>query len=287
MERWRGQALRILVGAAAIAALTASGAEAKGKLKAEIIRSKGGIPTIRADDFKGLGFGYGYAFAEDNICTIAEAYVTVERRALALLRPRRQTRPTATRTCRATSSTSGSRTRGIIDERARRAAAGRPEEEGRPGGQGLRRRLQPLPRQDRGRRTSPIRPAPAQPWVRDITTADVWRRFYQLGQLASGAGRRGRDRRRRRRAAPAARAPRRARRRQGDVADARRGARRRPRRHRLQRLGARQRGDRERQRHGARQPALPLAGLASASTSRTWWSRARSTSPAPASSACR
>src|SRR3954467_4505736 len=60
----------------ALVAIGAGSADAKGRLKAEIIRSTGGIPTIRADTFKGLGFGYGYAFAEDNICTMAESYVT-------------------------------------------------------------------------------------------------------------------------------------------------------------------------------------------------------------------
>ena len=44
---------------------------------ATIQRDANGIPHITAENFAGLGFGYGYAFAEDNICTIAETYVTV------------------------------------------------------------------------------------------------------------------------------------------------------------------------------------------------------------------
>jgi acyl-homoserine-lactone acylase len=48
-----------------------------GHLEATIRRTDHGIPHILADDFAGIGFGYGYAFAEDNICTIAESYVTV------------------------------------------------------------------------------------------------------------------------------------------------------------------------------------------------------------------
>ena len=51
---------------------------------------------------------------------------------------------------------------------------------------------------------------------------------------------------------------------------------------RLQRVRPRQRGDRERPRHGARQPALPVARAPSASTSRTSPSPARSTSRARA-----
>ena len=44
---------------------------------ATIARDSHGIPHITADNFGGIGFGYGYAFAQDNICTIAETYVTV------------------------------------------------------------------------------------------------------------------------------------------------------------------------------------------------------------------
>ena len=36
-----------------------------------------GIPHITGKNFGDLGFGYGYAFAKDNICTMADQYVTV------------------------------------------------------------------------------------------------------------------------------------------------------------------------------------------------------------------
>jgi acyl-homoserine-lactone acylase len=42
-----------------------------------IRRTEYGIPHIRARDYGSLGFGYGYAFAQDNICVMAEDYVTV------------------------------------------------------------------------------------------------------------------------------------------------------------------------------------------------------------------
>jgi acyl-homoserine-lactone acylase len=43
-----------------------------------IIRRDGfGVPHILADDFPSLGFGIGYAFAEDNICTLMDYTVTV------------------------------------------------------------------------------------------------------------------------------------------------------------------------------------------------------------------
>src|SRR3954452_24420107 len=45
---------------------------------ATIRRTAHGIPHITASSFGGLGYGYGYAFAQDNLCTMAEDYVTVE-----------------------------------------------------------------------------------------------------------------------------------------------------------------------------------------------------------------
>ena len=53
-------------------------APASDGLSATIRRTSHGIPHIVAKDFAGLGYGYGYAFASDNICTIADSYVTVD-----------------------------------------------------------------------------------------------------------------------------------------------------------------------------------------------------------------
>lgn len=43
---------------------------------ATVTRTEFGIPHIRAADWGGLGYGYGYAIAEDNLCTMADAFVT-------------------------------------------------------------------------------------------------------------------------------------------------------------------------------------------------------------------
>ncbi|MDR5802012.1 penicillin acylase family protein [Caballeronia sp. LZ001] len=43
---------------------------------AEIRRTESGIPHVRAADWGSLGFGFGYAQAEDNLCTLADAFVT-------------------------------------------------------------------------------------------------------------------------------------------------------------------------------------------------------------------
>lgn len=43
--------------------------------EADIQRTQFGIPHITAKDYKGLGYGVGYAFAEDNICSLAHEIV--------------------------------------------------------------------------------------------------------------------------------------------------------------------------------------------------------------------
>ena len=80
----------VAVAVFAVAAVAAPAADAKGGYEAKITRNKQGIPTIEAegqdlvrvaygieaDSYKDLGFGYGYAFAEDEICVIADTYLT-------------------------------------------------------------------------------------------------------------------------------------------------------------------------------------------------------------------
>ena len=55
-----------------------SGGGAGGQLRATISRDQHGIPNIIGSNFADIGFGYGYALAQDNICELAETYVTVD-----------------------------------------------------------------------------------------------------------------------------------------------------------------------------------------------------------------
>jgi acyl-homoserine-lactone acylase len=79
-----------IVAAAAIVVLTAASPAsaatsatvrdaggAGGPLQATIRRDDHGIPNIIGNNFADIGFGYGYALAQDNICELAETYVTV------------------------------------------------------------------------------------------------------------------------------------------------------------------------------------------------------------------
>jgi acyl-homoserine-lactone acylase len=63
--------------AAAADSTKLSAADAGGTLQATISRDSHGIPNIQGSNFADIGFGYGYAFAQDNVCEIAESYVTV------------------------------------------------------------------------------------------------------------------------------------------------------------------------------------------------------------------
>jgi acyl-homoserine-lactone acylase len=48
----------------------------EGSYKAEIRRTTMGVPHILADNWPGAGYGYGYAQAEDDLCTMADSFLT-------------------------------------------------------------------------------------------------------------------------------------------------------------------------------------------------------------------
>jgi acyl-homoserine-lactone acylase len=55
----------------------ASEAAAKPRFDATITRTTYGIPHIVAKDWRGVGYGVAYAYAQDNLCMIAEEFATV------------------------------------------------------------------------------------------------------------------------------------------------------------------------------------------------------------------
>ncbi|WP_433443348.1 penicillin acylase family protein [Nonomuraea sp. CA-141351] len=67
-----------LVAAVVVAVRTDAPAQADdGRYSAEIRRTEYGLPHVSAKDYGGLGFGYGYAFAQDNLCVLASWVVTL------------------------------------------------------------------------------------------------------------------------------------------------------------------------------------------------------------------
>ncbi|WP_433420572.1 penicillin acylase family protein [Microtetraspora malaysiensis] len=78
--RPRPAALIALVLLAFTVTLTGTNAPAAAddaRYSATIRRTEYGIPHISAKDYGGLGFGYGYAFAQDNLCVLASWAVTL------------------------------------------------------------------------------------------------------------------------------------------------------------------------------------------------------------------
>jgi acyl-homoserine-lactone acylase len=81
--RWTGRVMAIIATTAAMLTPGVSGAEPAGGggadhgLAATIRYTEYGVPHIKAADFGGLGYGYGFAAAKDNICALADVYVTV------------------------------------------------------------------------------------------------------------------------------------------------------------------------------------------------------------------
>jgi acyl-homoserine-lactone acylase len=57
--------------------LNGSASQSKPRYSAEIRRTSHGIPHIKAKDMGGLGFGEGYAFAQDHLCSLADQVVKV------------------------------------------------------------------------------------------------------------------------------------------------------------------------------------------------------------------
>src|SRR3546814_14088287 len=45
--------------------------------RAQITRTSLGVPHIKADDFGGIGYGYGHAFASDNLSVLLEDLFTL------------------------------------------------------------------------------------------------------------------------------------------------------------------------------------------------------------------
>jgi acyl-homoserine-lactone acylase len=67
----------LLAAATVLTTVSEAPAEGGNRLSADIRYTEYGIPHITAKDFTGLGYGYGYAAATDNVCLLAGMYLTV------------------------------------------------------------------------------------------------------------------------------------------------------------------------------------------------------------------
>jgi len=160
----------------------------EGGFNVVIRRASHGIPHIIARDYASLGYGYGYAFASDDICTIADSYVTVRGERSRFFGPDKGY------TFEGNGSTANNLNsdfffRRIIDNHTIEKLMSAPVPDG----------PQPEIREivhgytagydrylsDTGVDRLPDPTCRGKPWVRPLTEIDVYRRFYQLALLAS------------------------------------------------------------------------------------------------------
>src|SRR5256714_8899815 len=181
----------VVVTSAVIALLTTAipSSASAAAFSATIRRTEGGIPHITAPNYAGLGYGYGYAFAQDNICVMAEDYVTVD------AERSRFFGPNGSYPQRGNGVTANNLDSDfffqqftdshVIDELLAKAPPLGPAQEVRDLVRGYvagyTRSLS-----DVGGTNGLSDPTcRGKPWVRPITEADAYRRFYQLTELAS------------------------------------------------------------------------------------------------------
>src|SRR3954451_7480554 len=154
----------------------------------EIRRTSHGIPHIKGKSYYAVSYGYGYAFAQDNLCEIAESYVTANAERSRFFGPdgTYESRGNGTSPNNLNSDFFFQR---IKDDKVVEKLVAQPPPNG----------LLPEVRQGvRGyvagynaylRATGVDRlPDPrcrGKGWVRPITEMDAYRRFYQLALLAS------------------------------------------------------------------------------------------------------
>ena len=156
------------------------GSAANPKFEAEIRRTAFGVPHIKADDMGGIGYGYGYASAEDNVCEIADRLLTVSGERAKFLGP-------GETDANVTSDLYHQRM--IASQRVEQLLAGpasspdTPSEEARALAEGYAAGFNRYLRENRAKITDPRCKDAA--WLREITAIDFWRHMY-VGQTVDG-----------------------------------------------------------------------------------------------------
>ncbi len=174
--------------AALAALLLPAGAVAAERYDVTIRRGDHGIPHIVASSFADLGYGYAYAFAEDNLCVIADSYVTVAGERSKYFGPDAfyAFRGNGTNVNNLNSDFFYKR---IIEEGTVEALVAQPAPDGpvdeiREAVRGYVAGYNAYLRQT-GVENIPDPACRGEEWVRPISEIDVYRRFYQLALLAS------------------------------------------------------------------------------------------------------
>ncbi|HVV74480.1 MAG TPA: penicillin acylase family protein [Mycobacteriales bacterium] len=154
-----------------------------------ITRTEGGIPHITGANFGDVGYGYGYAFAQDNLCTMANDYVTVEGQRSRYFGPdgSYEQRGNGVTVSNIDSDFFWTEVRnsGIVARLDSQAPPLGPTPDLKAGVRGYVAGYNRYLRSIGGAAGVKDPACHGQPWVRPITVADAYLRFYQLVLLAS------------------------------------------------------------------------------------------------------
>ena len=158
-------------------------------LRATIRRTKFGVPHIRAGSVRSLSAGYAFAFAEDDICTIASEYVTVNGNRSKFFGPNANWtfsgNGTTYENLDADVYFRWAKRRRIVENLLRRKAPIGPKKGVRQGVRGYVEGYNAYLRSVGGADGIDDPRCAGESWVRPITKLDAYRRFFQLGILAS------------------------------------------------------------------------------------------------------
>jgi acyl-homoserine-lactone acylase len=154
---------------------------------ARISRTSYGIPHVVAHSWGDLGFGAGYAYAEDNLCTLANEVVTVSAQRSRFFGPDGVTIASAKTSDRNLDSDffwQQINDRRVVEKLVRQRAPLGPKTQVRAIVRGYAAGYNAYLR-TRGIAHLPDPRCRGKAWVRPITAMDLWRRYYQLGLIAS------------------------------------------------------------------------------------------------------
>ncbi len=179
---------RTLAGVALAALLIVpSAAAAKGRYAAEIRRTEGGMPHVKARDYGSLGFGYAYAYAEDQVCRFADIVATVNAQRSRHFGPDASYGDLGGQTNNLASDFFYQRIKdsGIVERLVRRRFPHGPGKDVRATVRGFAAGWNAYLRRT-GVGNLPDPRCRGAAWVKPIRPIDLYRRIYQLGLRASG-----------------------------------------------------------------------------------------------------
>src|SRR5919107_5461623 len=156
---------------------------AKGGYRAEIRRTTGGVPHIKARDFGSLGYGFGFAYAQDQICEYASMIVTVSAQRSRHFGSEADS-PTGGTNLQSDFFWQRIKDARTVERLIKRRAPHGPSKAVRQNIKGFAAGYNAYLRKT-GRAKLPDPTCRGKAWVRPITTLDVYRRIHQLGLRAS------------------------------------------------------------------------------------------------------